>query len=45
MNVLKGVFTFMAVSTLVVGDVLIGGTVVAAKGIDKAGDELQKKVH
>ncbi|WP_300560247.1 hypothetical protein [Companilactobacillus sp.] len=43
MGILKNVFAFMAVSTLIVGGVLIGGTIVAAKGIDKAGDELQKK--
>lgn len=45
MDVLKNVFKFMAVSTLIVGGVLIGGTVVAAKGIDNIGDKLQKKIH
>lgn len=45
MNVLKGAFTFMAVSTLIVGGVLVAGTVIAAKGVDTAGDKLQEKIH
>lgn len=34
MDVLKSVFKFMIASTLIVGGVLIGGTVLAAKKVD-----------
>ncbi|MQS43998.1 hypothetical protein [Companilactobacillus mishanensis] len=45
MGILKNAFTFMAVSTLIVGGVLVAGTVIAAKGVDTAGDKLQEKIH
>ncbi|WP_099974950.1 MULTISPECIES: hypothetical protein [Lactobacillaceae] len=45
MDILKTTFKVLAVSTLVVGGVLIGGTILAAKGIDEAGDKLQEKLH
>ncbi|MDK8384550.1 hypothetical protein QP862_01640 [Lacticaseibacillus rhamnosus] len=45
MDALKAAFKFMVASTLVVGGVLVAGTVFAAKGIDNAGDKLQEKLH
>ncbi|GEO48616.1 hypothetical protein [Companilactobacillus kimchii] len=45
MDTVKSIFKFMAVSTLVVGGVLVGGTILTAKGIDKAGDNIQAKLH
>ena len=45
MDVLKSVFKFMIASTLIVGGVLIGGTVLAAKKVDGIGDTLQQKLH
>ena len=44
MDVLKSVFKFMIASTLIVGGVLIGGTVLAKK-VDGIGDTLQQKLH
>lgn len=35
----------MAISTVVVGGVLVGGTILTAKGIDKAGNSLKEKIH
>lgn len=45
MDVLKNVFKFMIASTLIVGGILIGGTVLAAKKVDDIGDNLQQKSH
>lgn len=45
MDALKSVFTFMIASTLVVGGVLVGATVLAAKKVDGIGDTLQQKLH
>ncbi|WP_164477448.1 hypothetical protein [Liquorilactobacillus capillatus] len=45
MDTLKSIFKFMLASTLVVGGLLIGGTIFAAKGIDTLGDKLRKKIH
>lgn len=45
MDALKSVFKFMVASTLIVGGVLLGGTVFAAKKIDSFGDKLQRKIH
>lgn len=45
MDVLKNVFKFMIASTLIVGGVLIGGTVLTAKKVDGIGDTLQQKLH
>ena len=45
MDALKAAFKFMVASTLIVGGVLVAGTVFAAKGIDNAGDKLQEKLH
>ena len=45
MDALKAVFKFMIASTLIVGGVLIGGTVFASKKVDGIGDKLQQKLH
>ena len=45
MDVLKSVFKFTIASTLIVGGVLIGGTVLVAKKVDDIGDTLQQKLH
>lgn len=45
MEVMKSVFKFMVASTLIVGGVLVAGTTVAAKKIDKVGDKLQDKLY
>lgn len=45
MDALKSVFKFMFASTLIVGGVLVAGTVLAAKGIDNVGDTLREKLH
>lgn len=45
MDAVKTVFKFMLASTLIVGGVLVAGTVMAAKGIDGLGDKLQAKLH
>ncbi|WP_164478840.1 MULTISPECIES: hypothetical protein [Liquorilactobacillus] len=45
MDALKSVFKFMLASTLIVGGVLIGGTIFAAKRIDSLGEKLRKIIH
>ncbi|WP_169790824.1 hypothetical protein [Companilactobacillus kimchiensis] len=45
MEIIKNVFKFMMVSTLIVGGFLVGGTVFAAKKIDQSGDKLQDKIY
>lgn len=45
MDALKSLFKFMLGSTLVVGGVLVAGTIFAAKGIDKLGDKLKDELH
>ncbi|WP_152537254.1 hypothetical protein [Liquorilactobacillus sucicola] len=45
MDALKSVFKFMLASTLIVGGVLVGGTIFAAKGIDNLGEKLRKLIH
>lgn len=45
MDALQSVFKFMIASTLIVGGVLVGGTVFAAKKVNTLGDKLQKKLH
>ncbi|WP_288531190.1 hypothetical protein [uncultured Secundilactobacillus sp.] len=45
MDALKTVLKFMVASTLIVGGVLVGGTVLAAKKVDGIGDKLQRKLH
>ncbi|MDN6028465.1 MAG: hypothetical protein ACTIAG_04635 [Lactobacillus sp.] len=44
MTVVKSVLKLMVASTLIVTGVVVAGTVLAAKGIDKAGDDLQDKI-
>ncbi|WP_162894206.1 hypothetical protein [Companilactobacillus musae] len=45
METTKSILKFMAISTLIVGGVLVGGTILTAKGIDNVGDKLQNKIH
>lgn len=45
MDALQSVFKFMIASTLIVGGVLVGGTIFAAKKVDTLGDKLQEKLH
>ena len=45
MDALKTVLKFMVASTLIVGGVLVGGTILAAKKVDGIGDKLQRKLH
>lgn len=45
MDNLQSVFKFMVASTLIVGGVLIGGTLLASKKIDEAGDKLRHKLQ
>lgn len=45
MKILKSIFKFMLVSTMIVGGFLVGGTVFAAKKIDETGDKLQDKIY
>ncbi|CAH0416180.1 hypothetical protein KAR50_05600 [Periweissella fabaria] len=45
MEILKAVFKFMIASTLLVGGILVGGTIFAAKKIDSAGDKLEETLH
>lgn len=45
MEPLKNILKFMVASTLIVGGVLVGGTVFAAKKVDSLGDKLQRKIH
>ena len=42
---MKTVFKFMVASTLIVGGVLVVGTVFSDKKIDKYGDDLQNFLH
>lgn len=42
---MKSLFKFMVASTLVVGGVLVAGTIFASKKIDKYGDDLQDFLH
>ncbi len=39
---MKSLFKFMVASTLIVGGVLVAGTILTTKKIDKYGDDLQK---
>ena len=41
-NIIAGL---ILLSTAIVGGILIGGTVVAVKGVDRLGDKLQDKLH
>ncbi len=45
MNLIKGLFKFVLAVGLVVGGVLVGGTIFASKKIDDLGDKLQDKIH
>lgn len=45
MDFLKSIFKFMIAATLLVAGLLVGGTVFAAKKIDKAGDKLEETIH
>lgn len=45
MTILKTVFKVIVATTLVLGGLLIGGTVFTAKKIDQAGDALEDKIH
>lgn len=45
MQMLKGLLRVVLLSTAIVGVILIGGTVVAVKGVDRLGDKLQDKLH
>ena len=45
MEIIKGAFKVMVASTLIVGGLLVGGTVFAAKKIDQTGDKLQDKLY
>ncbi|MFT9389434.1 MULTISPECIES: hypothetical protein [Leuconostoc] len=42
---LKNILKFTVATSLVLGGLVIGGTIFAAKEIDKAGDELQDAIH
>ncbi|MEG1503966.1 MULTISPECIES: hypothetical protein [Enterococcus] len=42
---MKTLFKFMVASTLVVGGVLVAGTIFTTKKIDKYGDDLQDFLH
>ena len=42
---IKSILKFCLAATLIVRGVLIGGTVLTAKGIDNLGDKLQDKLH
>lgn len=41
----KVLLRIVLLSTAIVGGILIGGTVVAVKGVDRLGDKLQDKLH
>lgn len=45
MNLIKGLFKLVLAVGLVVGGVLVGGTIFASKKIDDLGDKLQDKIH
>lgn len=42
---LKTVLKVLLASTLILGGIAVGGTIFAAKGIDKAGDHLGEEIH
>jgi len=42
---LKTVLKVLLASTLILGGIAVGGTIFVAKGIDKAGDRLEEKIH
>ena len=42
---LKTVLKVLLASTLILGGIAVGGTILAAKGIDKAGDRLEEEIH
>ena len=42
---MKSLFKFMVASTLIVGSVLVAGTILTTKKIDKYGDDLQNFLH
>ena len=44
-NRMKSLFKFMVASTLIVGGVLVAGTILTTKKIDKYGDDLQNFLH
>ena len=41
----KGLLRVVLISTAIVCGILIGGTVVAVKVVDRLGDKLQDKLH
>lgn len=45
MQMAKGLLRVVLISTAIVGGILIGGTVVAVKVVDRLGDKLQDKLH
>ena len=45
MQMAKGLLRVVLISMAIVGGILIGGTVVAVKGVDRLGDKLQDKLH
>ena len=42
---LKTVLKVLLASTLILGGIAVGGTIFAAKGIDKAGYRLEEEIH
>lgn len=42
---LKSIFKFMVASSLIVGGIVVAGTIFTAKSIDKAGDKLEGQIH
>lgn len=42
---LKTVLKVLLASTLILGGIAVGGTIFAAKGIDKAGGRLEEEIH
>ena len=42
---MKSLFKFMVASTLIVGGVLVAGTILTTKKIDEYGDDLQNFLH
>jgi len=44
-NSMKSLFKFMVASTLIVGGVLVAGTILTTKKIDEYGDDLQNFLH
>ena len=45
MQMAKGLLRVVLISMAIFGGILIGGTVVAVKGVDRLGDKLQDKLH